>query len=196
MLTNTDTHAISAARPRARALARNAAATVLFAALTFVGANIVIPLSPVPITMQTLFVLLAGAMIGSRRGALSQGLYVGAGALGLPIFAGGLAGGAILTGPTGGYLLSFAVAPLVVGVLLGRSRRLLWHTGVFTLGTALIFLMGVTHLAVFYTHDPGTALRLGLVPFLPGAAFKIVAAVSIYRSWTALREAGSAKRDA
>jgi len=195
MLTNTDTHAISTARS-SRVVARSIAVVVAFAALTFVGANIVIPLVPVPITMQTLFVLLAGAMIGARRGALSQVLYVGAGSLGLPIFAGGLAGSAIALGPTGGYLMAFAVTPLVVGTLLGRSRSLLWQVGVFALGTAVIFLMGVAHLAVFYTHDLGTALQLGLVPFLPGAAFKLVAAVSIYRSWTALRDGRGAKRDA
>jgi len=194
MLTNTNSHAISVAR--SRTVTRSLIAVVAFAALTFVGANIVIPLVPVPITMQTLFVLLAGAMIGTRRGALSQALYIGGGSLGLPIFAGGLAGTAIVLGPTGGYLMAFAVTPLIVGTLLGRSRSLLWQTGVFALGTAVIFAMGVTHLAVFYTHNLGTAIQLGLVPFLPGAVFKLVAAVSIYRSWTALREGRGAKRDA
>ena len=199
MLTNTSTHTVSTARSSrtvVRSVVRSSAVVVAFAALTFVGANIVIPLVPVPITMQTLFVLLAGAMIGARRGALSQALYLGAGSVGLPIFAGGLAGSAVVLGPTGGYLMAFAVTPFIVGTLLGRSRSLLWQVGVFALGTAVIFLMGVAHLAVFYTHSLGTALQLGLVPFLPGAAFKLVAAVSIYRSWTALREGRGAKRDA
>jgi len=195
MSTNTETHAIPAARS-SRVLVRNIALVVAFSALTFVGANIVIPLVPVPITMQTLFVLLAGAMIGARRGAFSQALYLGAGSVGLPIFAGGLAGSAIVLGPTGGYLMAFAVTPFLVGTLIGRSRSLVWQVGVFTLGTAVIFLMGVAHLAVFYTHDIGSALQLGLVPFLPGAAFKLLAAVSIYRSWIALREGRGAKRHA
>ena len=195
MLTNTDTHAV-AARRSSRVVARNTALVVAFAALTFVGANIVIPVAPVPITMQTLFVLLAGALIGARRGALSQAVYVGAGSVGLPVFAGGLAGSAVVAGPTAGYLMAFAVTPFIVGTLLRRSPSLMGQIGVFALGTAVIFLMGVAHLAVFYTHDLGTALQLGLVPFLPGAAFKLVAAVSIYRSWTALRDGRGAKRHA
>ena len=179
--------AVSGNAARSRTLLLFAALIALFAALTFVGANIVIPLQPVPITMQTLFVLLAGAMIGGVRGSLSQTLYVGAGAAGLPIYAGGLGGWAIVAGPTGGYLAAFIVAPFVVAALIGRSQRLAWHVGVFTLATAVIFALGVLHLTLFYTHDLASALRLGLLPFLPGAVFKIVAAVSIYRSYIALR---------
>jgi len=171
----------------ARGLALRLAACVAFAALTFAGANIVIPLQPVPITLQTLFVLLAGALAGRGWGAGSQTLYVGAGALGLPIFAGGLSGWGILTGPTGGYLVAFAVAPLVVGALIHRHASILWQVGVFLLGTAVIFALGLAHLALFYTHDLGGALAVGLFPFVPGAAFKIVAAISIYRSYGALR---------
>lgn len=172
---------------RSRTLLVSAALIPLFAALTFVGANIVIPLEPVPVTMQTLFVLLAGAMIGGVRGSLSQTLYVGAGAAGLPIYAGGLSGWAIVAGPTGGYLAAFIVAPIIVATLIGRSQRLAWHVGVFTLATVVIFALGVAHLALFYTHDPVSAIRLGFLPFVPGAIFKIVAAVSMYRSYRALR---------
>ena len=179
--------AVSGHAARSRTLLLLATLIALFAALTFVGANIVIPLEPVPVTMQTLFVLLAGAMIGGVRGSLSQTLYVGAGAAGLPIYAGGLSGWAIVAGPTGGYLAAFIVAPIIVAALIGRSQRLAWHFGVFTLATAVIFALGVLHLALFYTHDPASAVRLGLLPFLPGAIFKIVAAVSIYRSYMALR---------
>ncbi len=172
----------------------SSALVALFAALTFVGANIVIPLEPVPVTMQTLFVLLAGAMIGRGRGALSQALYVGAGALGLPIYAGGLSGWGIIAGPTGGYLAAFIVTPIVVAALIGRSQRLAWQAAVFTLGTVIIFVLGVSHLALFYTHDFLLAVRVGFLPFVPGAVFKIVAALSIYRSYTALRGRGLRSR--
>jgi biotin transport system substrate-specific component len=181
--------AIAAAAPSnaaARSIAAGLAAAVAFALLTWVGANIYIPLVPVPVTLQTLFVLLAGSIAGARSGLLAQTLYVGGGALGLPLFAGGISGLAVLGGPTGGYLVSFLVAPIVVSRLIRRSDSLAAQAGAFSIGTLVIFALGVSHLAAFYTHDLGTALRLGLVPFIPGAILKVVAAVSIHRSYHAL----------
>jgi biotin transport system substrate-specific component len=163
-----------------------AALAAAFAALTVVGANVVIPIEPVPITLQTLFVLLAGAAIGPRWGSLSQLLYVGLGLFGLPLYAGGAHGLAVLTGPTGGYLLSFLVAPLVVASMLRRSHRLGWQVLSFLTGKLVILTLGVVHLALFYTHDLAQAITVGVVPFLPGAVFKIAAAVSIHRSSQAL----------
>jgi biotin transport system substrate-specific component len=162
------------------------AAVVAFAVLTFVGANVYIPLTPVPVTLQTLFVLLAGAIAGSRRGAISQALYVGAGSAGLPLFAGFSGGWAVLAGPTGGYLLSFLFIPLLVGAAIARSDTLRWQVFVFSSATAAIFVCGVVHLALFYTRDVFAAVQVGVLPFLPGAVFKIVAATSIYRSYRAL----------
>ncbi len=162
------------------------AAIAAFAGLTILGANIVIPLIPVPVTLQTLFVMLAGAVIGSRRGALSQLLYVGAGAVGLPFFAGFSGGWAVIGGPTGGYLLSFLFVPFLVGRLLPKSPSIRWQVFVFSVATALIFAFGLAYLALFYTHSLSAAVTVGLVPFLPGAVFKIAAATSIYRSFRAL----------
>ncbi|MFQ5511885.1 MAG: biotin transporter BioY [Candidatus Krumholzibacteriia bacterium] len=160
---------------------------LLFAGLTFVGANIRIPLQPVPITLQTLFVLLAGAFLGPRAGSLGQWFYVGFGALGLPVFAGSAAGWAVISGPTGGYLLGFLVAPVVVGRLVGRRTALWWPPLVFWLGSLTILSLGVAHLTVFYTHDLSRSLSVGYVPFVAGDLLKIVAASSIYRSYNALR---------
>lgn len=165
------------------------------AVLTWVGASIVVPIQPVPITLQTLFVLLAGSAVGRAYGTLGQALYIGAGALGIPVFAGGAAGLGILAGPTGGYLASFIVAPFVVAVLLGGSGSIVRQTLAFVAGTLVIFAAGVGHLALFYTHDLTLALRVGLLPFLPGAAFKIVAAVSIHRSYQSLSGQIRARRD-
>lgn len=162
------------------------AAVVSFAALTFVGANVYIPLTPVPVTLQTLFVLLAGAIAGTRRGAFSQALYVGAGLAGLPVFAGFAGGWGILAGPTGGYLLSFLFVPLLVGAAIARSDTLRWQVFVFSAATVAIFVCGVIHLALIYTRDVLTAFQVGVIPFLPGAVFKVVAATSIYRSYRAL----------
>jgi biotin transport system substrate-specific component len=174
------------AATRGARVALGAGLSLLFAGLTVVGANIVIPVEPVPITMQTLFVLLAGASIGRGWGSLSQALYVGLGAAGLPLFAGGASGAAVLAGPTGGYLVSFLFAPFVVAALLRRSSRLGWQIAAFAAGKIVILALGVTHLALFYTHDLGQAFMVGVVPFLPGAVFKIAAAVSIHRSAQAL----------
>jgi biotin transport system substrate-specific component len=169
-----------------RRVAAGAGLAVLFAALTVVGANVVIPIQPVPITLQTLFVLLAGASVGRGWGSLSQVLYVGLGVAGLPLFAGGAGGLAVLTGPSGGYLLSFLVAPWVVGAMLARSNRVGWQVLSFLAGKIVILALGVAHLTLFYTHDLGQSLAVGVLPFLPGAVFKIAAAVSIHRSSQAL----------
>jgi biotin transport system substrate-specific component len=175
-----------ATRSRAGRIAVGIGLAVAFAGLTVVGANIVIPIQPVPITLQTLFVLLAGASIGRGWGTFSQALYVGLGAAGLPVFAGGASGAGLLAGPTGGYLIAFLIAPFVVSALLRVSTRLAWQVAAFTLATLLILALGVAHLTLFYTHNIGQALTVGALPFLPGAVFKIVAAVSIYRSTQAL----------
>jgi biotin transport system substrate-specific component len=170
----------------ARKIAAGLGLAVAFAGLTALGANIVIPIDPVPITMQTLFVLLAGASIGAGWGVLSQWIYVALGVAGLPIFATGLSGAGVLAGPSGGYLISFLVTPWLVGTMLRRSNTIAWQTVSFISGQLLILAIGVTHLTLFYTHDLGHSLTLGVLPFLPGDAFKIIAAVSIHRSSQAL----------
>ena len=186
MTLTADAPVLDAAVSRTSRIALGVGLAILFAGLTTVGAFIEIPMQPVPITMQTLFVMLAGASIGRGWGSLSQGLYVGLGVAGVPVFAGGATGAGILAGPTGGYLLAFLVAPWIIGTLLRRSDRLAWQAFAFTVGNVVILAMGVTHLTLFYTHDLGQALVVGALPFLPGAAFKIVAALSIHRSSTAL----------
>lgn len=158
----------------------------LFIGLTYIGSLIRIPLQPVPITLQTMFVLLAGAVLGARRGSFSQAVYIAIGAFGVPIFAGHAAGLATLGGPTGGYIVAFMVAPILIGGLIRRSQSLLWQAAVFSLGSILILGIGMVHLTLLYTHNPATSLMVGVVPFIPGELFKIAAATSIYRSYTAL----------
>lgn len=178
--------ALTLGAKRASALYGIIGATV-FAALTYVGANIFIPLTPVPLTLQTLFVLLAGAVVGGRYGTLGQFMYVGLGSLGLPIFATHAGGLGILGGPTGGYLLSFLVVPFLISALINRKpSSVVWQACVFSAGTVVIFAMGVAHLTLFYTHNFIASLQVGVFPFIPGAIFKVAAAVSIYRSYAAL----------
>lgn len=159
----------------------------LFAVLTFVGADIRIPLYPVPITLQTLFVLLSGAMLGARTGALSQSIYLTMGAFGIPLFAGTAAGLAVFSGPTGGYLLGFLPAAFLVGRLISKNSTFVWQLSVFALGSLLILALGVIHLSLVLTHDIRSALAMGFFPFLLGDAVKILAAASIYRSFSRLR---------
>jgi len=92
--------------------------TSLFAVLTALGAYIIIPLpfTPVPITMQTFFVYLAAAILGSRLGTLSMVIYLCLGVAGLPVFHGGLAGFGVLGGPTGGYIFGFILGSYVIGM--------------------------------------------------------------------------------
>lgn len=180
----------------AGSLARGLAAAVAFAILTWVGANVYVPLEPVPVTLQTLFVLLAGSAIGGRYGALSQSMYVAAGAVGLPVFAGGAAGWGILAGPTGGYLVAFLVTPLVVSRLLRGSTSVAVQVFAFTAGTLVIFVLGISHLALFYTHDVGAAVRVGLLPFIPGTFIKIAAALSVHRGAAALSRHVALRRGA
>lgn len=164
----------------------SAASIAAFSGLTYVGALIRIPLYPVPLTLQTLFVLLAGAVLGGRRGSASEILYISLGAMGLPVFAAQTSGFSVLTGPTGGYIMGFIIAPILIGRLLKRRTSLGWILSVFSLGTLVILSMGIIHLTLFYTHNISRALLVGFFPFIPGDLLKILAATSIYRSYIGL----------
>jgi len=115
----------------------------LFAALTAAVSPIKIPLgfTPVPITLQTLMVLVSGALLGPYLGALSQILYVLVGALGLPVFAGGGSGFGALLGPTGGYLMSYPFAAFAVGFLISRKSKIIHYIA----GAMIAFLVLIAY---------------------------------------------------
>ena len=140
-------------------------------------AQIEIPLQPVPITGQTFAVLLVGAALGSKRGAASLVLYLGQGLIGLPFFSGGASGLSHLFGATGGYLVSFIPAAYVIGRMAEHGLERSVRTSIlpFLTGTAIIYLGGVTWLAIVLGSLP-QAILLGLVPFLIGDAIKLTAA--------------------
>ncbi|NJE10666.1 biotin transporter BioY [Thermococcus sp. MAR1] len=158
---------------------REVAFTGLFTALTAVGAQISIPLGPVPVTLQVLMVLLSGLVLGPRVGFLSQIIYVLAGAVGLPVFAGFSGGFSYLYGPTGGYLLAFPLAAFFAGYLAenfeGRKGMVI---GSF-LGVSVIYLLGWLRLAFFLGGDFHRAFLLGVLPFVPIDVAKAVLAVLI-----------------
>lgn len=139
--------------------------------------SIHLPFSPVPVTGQTFAVLLVGALLGWQRGALAVLAYLVEGLSGLPVFAGGLAGPAVLLGPTGGYLLGFVAAAGLTGWLAERGwdRRSGSMLLAMLLGSTVIYLFGVPRLAAFVGWD--AALAAGLWPFLIGDVFKAVLAM-------------------
>jgi len=162
-----------------RSVLAEAALAVLFALFTALMAQLVIPLpfTPVPITGQTFAVLLTGALLGSRLGAVSMILYVALGAVGLPFYAGGAHGMQVVFGATGGYLLGFIVADFVVGRLaeLRWDRSLQRSLPAMAAGQAVIYALGLIGLGLAL-HWPANLLQLGLTPFLIGDAIKLVAA--------------------
>jgi biotin transport system substrate-specific component len=164
--------------PGARSVERNVAWVIGFSLLTALLAQIAIPLpfTPVPITGQTFGVLLAGAVLGSRRGFLSQALYLAEGAAGLPVFAGGAFSFVHLIGPTGGYLWSYPLAAGLVGWLVehGAGRKV-WRMAVaLVLGDLLILLAGAAWLGAFFRTAPEQAGVMGFYPFVIGDLLKIV----------------------
>jgi biotin transport system substrate-specific component len=157
---------------------------VLLAALVGIGAHISFPLGPVPITLQTLFVILAGFVLGPIRGAVCLILYLGAGAIGLPVYAGGKSGIAALFGPSGGYLFGFVLAACVAGVgTMGRKRQLKWGRGFIwgAAGSVVILIVGVVWLKIALDMSWSQAADAGVWPFLPGAVIKSVLSVFLYR---------------
>ena len=156
-----------------------------FVILTFLGAyiHIYLPFTPVPITLQTFFVLLSGAVLGKRLGGISQLGYVILGGLGLPVFAG--AGGGIfyLLGPTGGYLIGFVIASYLVGRLVGSfpGASLGWIIFSMLAGLGIIYLSGISWLALIMKISFSRAAALGLLPFIPGAILKLLSAAMIFQ---------------
>lgn len=155
----------------------------LFAALIAVGAFIAIPIGPVPIVMQNFFVLLTGLLLGPRWGLAACGVYLLAGALGLPVFAGGTGGLGRFFGPTGGYLLAYLPAVFLVGWLSrNKKNAMVWDTLALILASGVIYGLGVSWLKISTGMDWSKAVTVGMVPFLPGDLLKIVAAVVVARA--------------
>ncbi|MBI5960004.1 MAG: biotin transporter BioY [Chloroflexi bacterium] len=180
-----------ALRPAAQRSARLYDAQLVLAGslLVALSAQIAIrlPFSPVPITGQTLAVLLVGALLGSRRGGLALLAYLAEGAAGLPVFAGGASGPTYMTGPTGGYLIGFVLAAALTGALAERGwDRRVWTTALaMLLGNVAIYVCGVIWLSTFVGF--ARALDVGLVPFLAGDTLKIALSAALLPSgWVLL----------
>jgi biotin transport system substrate-specific component len=156
----------------------------LFVCLTALGAFVRIPLpwTPVPVTLQSFFVLLSGLVLGGTLGVVSEVAYLAIGALGFPLFAGAAGGPAVLAGPTGGYLMAFPIAAWFVGRI-GHGENAAWLRTLVALiaGILVVYLIGVFQLTIVLHSNWLKGIQLGALPFLPGDALKITAALGIYQ---------------
>jgi biotin transport system substrate-specific component len=148
----------------------------------FLTAQVYIVRTPVPLTGQTFGVLIVGGALGARRGFAAVALYVLLGLVGLPFFAEGKGGSAVILGATGGYLIGFVVAGAVVGRLaeLGWDRHIGGAIGMMLVGSVLIYAIGLPWLATVLHLSPADALAAGLTPFIAWDAAKLAVAAGIF----------------
>jgi biotin transport system substrate-specific component len=172
-----------------RRMATDVALVAGGALFTGLLAQVAIPLWPVPITGQTLAVLLVGSSLGLARGALSLTLYVVLGVVGVPWFSEWSGGPATLLGPTGGYILGFILAAGLIGWLAerGGDRHVLRAVATFLVGTVSVFAIGLPWLAISLGTDLQQTLEFGLYPFIIGGVVKaVVAAITMPLAWRLL----------
>ena len=161
---------------------------VLGSVLLALSAQFKIPLYPVPITAQTLVVLLIGMTYGARLGGITIVIYLVEGIFGLPVFAGGSSGFAVLAGPTGGYLFGFLIAAIVMGYIAekGVGRTILSTICAMLIGNFVIYFFGVWWLSAFICF--GEAISVGVIPFLYGDTLKLIVASGLMPlAWHALK---------
>lgn len=164
---------------------RNIVLAIAGSLLVALAAQINIPMVPVPMTLQTLAVLAIGAAFGARLGAVTLTLYALEGAVGLPVFAQMKAGAAIITGPTGGYIIGFILAAAVVGYLAeqGWSRNFVKMIVASLLGAIVLYVPGLVWLHQF-ANGWAQTFEWGITPFIYGDILKaIIAALGFQAAW-------------
>jgi biotin transport system substrate-specific component len=155
----------------------------LMAAMIAAGAYLAIPIGPVPIVLQNLFVFLSGLLLGSRWGFACVAVYILVGACGLPIFSIGRGGIGHILGPTGGYLMGFLPAVYVIGLITEKTKHLVIIDVIaMVCGGIIIYACGVTWLKVITGMTLTKTLAVGMYPFIPGDVLKIAAAVPIAKA--------------
>ena len=175
---------------------RSVSLVVAFSLLTALAAQIVIPIGPVPITGSTFAVLLTGALLGSRLGAMSLIVYLMEGAAGLPFFYGGHGGLAHLLGPTGGYLVAFPAAAFITGAFAENGWDKRFHSAVvaMAIGSVVILLAGWAWFATVMHTAPWAAFKVSVMPHLVGDVIKILlAAAALPVGWALLKRSASSK---
>lgn len=172
-----------------RPLARAALAILGGSAVIGLGAQVSVPMIPVPMTLQTLAVVLVGLTVGSRLGVAAVAAYLAQGAAGLPVFAGGMAGAHLLVGPTGGFLVGFLAIAWLAGFAAerGLARGFVATLIVSVLALASVYVPGVLWLQAVTPLDLNGAIAAGALPFLLGDAVKaLIAALAVTGAWAAL----------
>ncbi len=155
----------------------------LFVALIAVGAFIAIPIGPVPIVLQNMFVLLAGLLLGPVWGLACVAVYLIIGLAGLPVFAGGTSGMGKLFGPTGGYLLGYLPCVFITAsVSKGLGKKPAFDILAMVLGSLIVYSAGVPWLKAVMGISLEKAIMIGMVPFLIGDALKILAAAFLAKA--------------
>jgi biotin transport system substrate-specific component len=164
-----------------RTLMMDVVLVVAGAALVTVLAQVAIPLWPVPITGQTLAVLLVGSTLGWLRGAISMVLYAALGLVGLPVYSDGSHGAGVLFGATGGYIVGFIISAALVGWLAERQwdRKILKAIVTFVAGSVVVFAVGLPWLAAVLHTDLPITLQYGFYPFIIGGIIKAVIAAGL-----------------
>jgi biotin transport system substrate-specific component len=155
-----------------------------FSLLTALAAQVVIPIGPVPITGQTFAVLLTGALLGSRLGAMAMIAYLVEGASGLPFFSGGHGGLLHLMGPTGGYLIAFPAAAFITGAFAehGWDRKFLSAAAAMAIGSLVIMLSGWLWFSLVMRTSPALTLFITVLKFIPGDLIKVALAAAVLPS--------------
>lgn len=161
-----------------------------FSLLTALSAQIVIPIGPIPITGQTFAVLLTGALLGSRLGAITMIVYLLEGAVGLPFFSGAHGGILHLLGPTGGYLVAFPAGAFITGAFAehGWDRKFLTAAAAMAIGSIVIMLSGWLWFSLVMKTSPAITLFATVLKFIPGDIIKISLAAAVLPSgWKLLK---------
>ena len=151
--------------------------TAIFAALICVAAPWTVPVGPIPITLATLAVYLAAAVLGWKKGTVAVVVYLLLGAVGVPVFSGFSGGFARLIGPTGGYLVGYIPCALLTGLVSDRFPKPWGYAVGMVLGTVVLYALGTAWFCVQSGSELGHALAVCVVPFLIGDAIKIAAAI-------------------
>lgn len=163
--------------------ATRALLALAFAALMALGAQLDVPMHPVPMTMQSFAVLLAGAVLGPVWGVAAVLLYLGAAAIGVPVLSEGASGLAPFTGPTAGYLFAFPIAAGLAGLAARRGLLDRWAFGTATLFALHLLLLGLGGAWLATKIGPADAWAGGVQPFLIGAAVKSLLVVAALKAW-------------
>jgi len=158
----------------------------IFAALTAIGAFISIPVGPVPISLQTFFVLLSGIILGSRKAMLSQVVYVMLGLIGLPIFAGFSGGFQTIFKPSFGFIIGFIIAAYVVGKISERESNSIKYMSIAVItGSLIMYVIGIPYMYYILniilskSLDIIQIMKLGMFMFIPGDILKAIVVVLI-----------------